>query len=62
MGIPTVLGVLFILFSLFFWIAKPEHIAVKALGEKARAEQIEQWEPAGDGSYAGCPEYLPPTR
>jgi len=43
MGIPTVLGVLFILFSLFFWIAKPEHIAVKALGEKARAEQIEQW-------------------
>lgn len=43
LGIPTILGVLFILFCLFFWIAKPEHIAVKALGEKARAEQIQQW-------------------
>lgn len=43
LGIPTVLGVLFILFCLFFWIAKPKHIAMKALGEKARPEQIEQW-------------------
>ena len=43
LGIPTVLGVLFILFSLFFWFAKPEFIAKRALGDKAHAEQIEQW-------------------
>lgn len=43
LGIPTVLGVLLILFTLFFWVADPELIATKALGEKARAEQIEQW-------------------
>jgi peptide/nickel transport system permease protein len=43
MGIPTVLGVLFILFTLFFWVATPELIAQRALGEKASAEQIALW-------------------
>lgn len=43
LGIPTVLGVLFILFVLFFWIAKPEHMALRALGNKAGREQIDQW-------------------
>ena len=43
LGIPTVLGVLFILFTLFFWVARPEFIAKRALGDKANPEQIEQW-------------------
>ena len=43
LGIPTVLGVLFILFVLFFAIASPERIAERALGDKAKPEQIEQW-------------------
>jgi peptide/nickel transport system permease protein len=44
LGIPTVLGVLLILFILFFWVAKPEFIAKKALGgDKAPPEQIEAW-------------------
>lgn len=43
MGIPTVLGVLFILFALFFWIASPELMAKRVLGEKAKEEQIQQW-------------------
>jgi len=43
MAIPTVLGVLFILFSLFFLVATPDLIAKNALGDKARPEQIEQW-------------------
>lgn len=43
LGIPTVLGVLFILFVLFFGIASPELIAKRVLGEKAQADQIEIW-------------------
>lgn len=43
LGIPTVLGVLFIIFTLFFWVAKPEHMALRALGEKASQGQINQW-------------------
>ncbi len=43
MGIPTVLGVLFLLFVLFFWIASPELIAKRVLGEKATPQQIEGW-------------------
>ena len=43
MGIPTVLGVLFILFMLFFGIASPRLIAMRALGEKSTDEQIELW-------------------
>jgi peptide/nickel transport system permease protein len=43
MGIPTVLGVLFILFMLFFGIATPELIAMRALGEKATDDQIALW-------------------
>lgn len=43
LGIFTVVGVLFLLFSLFFWIATPERIAERALGSKARPEQIQKW-------------------
>ena len=43
LGIPTVLGVLFLLFALFFWVAKPEYIAKKSLGEKATGEHIKEW-------------------
>jgi peptide/nickel transport system permease protein len=43
MGVPTVLGVLFVLFVLFFWVATPDRIAERALGAKATQEQIEIW-------------------
>lgn len=43
LGIPTLLGVLFILFSLFYWIASPKNIALRSLGEKATSEQVEEW-------------------
>lgn len=42
-GVGVVLGVLFLLFLLFFTVTEPDDIARKALGEKAPAEVIEQW-------------------
>jgi len=42
-GIGVVLGVLFLLFILFFTVTKPEDIARRALGEKAPPQVIEQW-------------------
>lgn len=42
-GVGVVLGVLFLLFILFFAVTKPEDIARRALGEKASPEVIEQW-------------------
>lgn len=42
-GVGVVLGVLFLLFILFFTVTKPEDIARRALGEKAPPEVIEQW-------------------
>jgi len=42
-GGVTVLGVLFLLFVLFFTVANPEDIARKAVGEKASPEVYEQW-------------------
>lgn len=42
-GVGVVLGVLFLLFILFFTVTKPEDIARRALGEKASPEVIEQW-------------------
>jgi len=42
-GGVVVLGVLFFLFVVFFWVATPDDIARRALGEKARPEAIEQW-------------------
>jgi peptide/nickel transport system permease protein len=39
----VVLGVLFLLFLLFFTIATPEDVARRALGEKALPDVIEQW-------------------
>ena len=42
-GVGVVLGVLFLLFILFFAVTKPEDIARRALGEKAPPEVIEQW-------------------
>lgn len=45
-GVVTVLGVLALLFLLFFAITKPDDIARKALGEKARQEQIDLWKTA----------------
>ena len=42
-GAVTVLGVLFLLFILFFTVTDPDDIARKALGEKARPEVYVQW-------------------
>ena len=42
-GVLVVFGVLFFLFVLFFWVATPDDIARRALGEKAPPEAIEQW-------------------
>jgi peptide/nickel transport system permease protein len=42
-GAVTVLGVLFLLFILFFTVTDPDDIARKALGEKARPEAYVQW-------------------
>lgn len=42
-GGVVVLGVLFFLFVVFFWVATPDDIARRALGEKALPEAIEQW-------------------
>ena len=42
-GVLVVLGVLLVLFVLFFMVTAPEDIARKALGERARPEAIAQW-------------------
>jgi peptide/nickel transport system permease protein len=42
-GAVTVLGVLFLLFILFFTVTDPDDIARKAVGEKARPEVYVQW-------------------
>lgn len=42
-GLLTVLGVLLLLFLLFFQFADPRDVAERAVGEKARPEVIEQW-------------------
>jgi peptide/nickel transport system permease protein len=43
MGIPTILGVLLLLFFLFFMIASPEAMASRALGVKANPQQVAHW-------------------
>jgi len=42
-GAATVLGVLLLLFVLFFLVATPDDIARKAVGEKALPEALAQW-------------------
>ncbi|MFT5443371.1 MAG: peptide/nickel transport system permease protein [Myxococcota bacterium] len=42
-GGVVVFGVLFFLFVLFFWVATPDDIARRALGEKAPPAALEQW-------------------
>lgn len=42
-GFLVVLGVLFLLFALFFLVTAPDDIARKAVGEKAMPQVIEQW-------------------
>lgn len=42
-GALTVLGVLFLLFVLFFAVTNPDDIARKAVGERARPEVYVQW-------------------
>ncbi len=42
-GFMVVFGVLFLLFVLFFWVATPDDIARRALGEKAPPAALEQW-------------------
>lgn len=42
-GILVVMGVLFLLFVLFFTVTDPDDIARKALGEKVPPKVIEQW-------------------
>lgn len=42
-GFVVVLGVLLVLYALFFLITKPDDIARRALGEKAMPAAIEQW-------------------
>lgn len=45
-GVLTVIGVLLLLFVLFFAVTHPDDIARKALGDKAEVAQIEQWKAA----------------
>src|SRR6516165_6850760 len=42
-GLVTVLGVLLLLFVLFFALTDPDDIARKAVGERARGEVYAQW-------------------
>lgn len=42
-GAVTVLGVLLLLFVLFFLVATPDDVARKAMGEKALPEALAQW-------------------
>jgi peptide/nickel transport system permease protein len=42
-GVVTILGVLLLLFVLFFLVARPEDVARKALGERAPQQAVEQW-------------------
>ncbi|MHA7838991.1 MAG: ABC transporter permease [bacterium] len=42
-GVGVVLGVLFLLFVLFFTVTEPDDIARKALGDKVPPAVIEQW-------------------
>jgi len=42
-GVVVVFGVLFFLFLLFFGAVKPEDMALRAIGEKAPPEAIQQW-------------------
>ncbi|MDX2169236.1 MAG: ABC transporter permease, partial [Deltaproteobacteria bacterium] len=42
-GALTVVGVLLLLFGLFFLVATPDDVARKALGDKAMPEAIAQW-------------------
>lgn len=42
-GIVVVVGVLFLLFILFFTVTQPDDIARRALGDKVSPEVIEQW-------------------
>lgn len=42
-GVVTLLGVLFFLFVLFFFVTAPEDIAKRALGDKAPPEAVQQW-------------------
>jgi peptide/nickel transport system permease protein len=42
-GVGVVIGVLFLLFILFFTVTKPDDIARRALGDKAPPEVIQQW-------------------
>jgi peptide/nickel transport system permease protein len=42
-GVVTLLGVLFLLFVLFFFVTAPEDIAKRALGDKAPPEAVQQW-------------------
>jgi peptide/nickel transport system permease protein len=42
-GFVTMLGVLFLLFVLFFAVTNPDDIARKAVGERARPEVYAQW-------------------
>jgi len=42
-GLVIVIGVLFLLFALFFLYAEPEDVARRAVGEKAPPEVLQQW-------------------
>ncbi|HWP67556.1 MAG TPA: ABC transporter permease [Candidatus Limnocylindria bacterium] len=42
-GFVTLLGVLFFLFVLFFFVTTPEDMARRALGDKAPPEAVRQW-------------------
>jgi len=42
-GVVIVIGVLFLLFALFFLYAEPEDVARRAVGEKAPPDVLQQW-------------------
>ncbi len=54
-GVGTILGVLLLLFVLFFGITDPDDVARRALGEKALPEVIEQWKAKHDYDKAVWP-------
>ena len=57
----TVLGVLLLLFVLFFLVATPDDIARKALGEKALPDAMAQWK-ANHGYDQAAPVEPAPRR
>jgi peptide/nickel transport system permease protein len=60
-GVVTVIGVLFVLFLLFFTVTEPDDIARRALGEKVSMEVIDQWKQSHGYDKPKWPSLSNPT-